>query len=117
MSYSDIDKNYLERTRRTFKTYPELTRVCRTILDSMWNMKSELKDTIRTNWGPKELPPYQQFVSIYFFKNMIYLRPIYLLGSEGSCSPAFDLQRTVYESILRGYFFIVNEDEANLFYS
>jgi hypothetical protein len=117
MSYTSVEKNYVERTRKTLKSYPKLAKVCRTVLDSMWSMKDELRVAIRTNWGAQELPPFQQFVSIYFLRNLVYLRPIYLLGCEGSCSPAYDLQRTVYEMILRGYLFIANKDEANLFYS
>ena len=97
--------------------FPELTRVCSDALASLWIMKEELGRALKTQWGKKELPPYQQFVSIYFFRNMVYLRGAYLLASEGSCGPSRDLQRTAYEMILRSYLFIVDRSEADLLYS
>ena len=68
-------------------------------------------------WGPKEIPPYQQFISIYFLRNITYLRAAYLLASGALIGPSRDLQRTVYETILRGYLFIVDQKEADLMYS
>lgn len=104
-------------TRRTINTFPELTRVCSDALASMWSMKKELGAILKTKWGDKELPSYQQFVSIYFFRNMVYLRGAYLLACEGSCGPSSDLQRTAYETILRSYLFMVDKSEADLLYS
>ena len=67
-------------------------------------------------WGPKELPPFQQFVSIYFSRNITYLQSAYLLAVGALCGPSRDLQRTVFETILRGYLFIVDHKEADLMY-
>jgi len=115
MVYSgDVWEDYSEREDKTKKTFPDLTRVCEHALWSIWSMKNRLLNTImQLN---EELPPYQQFISIYFMRNIIYLQSAYLLACGGYCAPSRDLQRTLYETILRGYLFIVNEDEANLMY-
>ena len=102
-------------TKRTIITFPELTRVCSDALASMWVMKKELEGVFRKLM--RELPASQKWVSIYFFGNMIYLRAAYFLACEGSCRPSWDLQRTAYETILRGYLFIVDESEADLLHS
>lgn len=112
-----IQRDYARKARKTADTFPKLTLVCERALASMWVMEKELETIIRTKWGAKELPPHQQWVSIYFFKNMTYLRAAYLLACEGSCGASNDLQRTAYETILRGYLFIVDENEARLFYN
>jgi len=104
-------------TKRTITTFPELTRVCSDSLSALWIIEKQLKTVITTNWGKRELPPYQQYVSIYFFKNMVYLRGAYLLACDGSCGPSRDLQRTAYEMIMRSYLFIVDKKEASLLYS
>lgn len=105
-------------TKRTIITFPELTRVCSDALASMWVMKNELEAILKPRAEAREeLPPYQQFVSIYFFRNMAYLRGAYMLACEGSCGPSRDLQRTSYETILRSYLFMVDKNEADLLYS
>ena len=106
-------------TKRTIITFPELTRVCSDALASLWVMKKELEEAVlKPKVEAKEqMPPHQQFVSIYFLKNMAYLRGAYMLALEGSCGPSYDLQRTAYETILRSYLFIVDRSEAELMYS
>jgi hypothetical protein len=104
-------------TKRTANTFPELNHVCADSLSAMWIIEKQLRDAVTTNWGSKELPPYQQFVSIYFFRNLVYLQGAYLLACEGSCGPSRDLQRTAYEMIMRSYLFIADKKEATLMYS
>lgn len=117
LSFSDIQRSYLSKARKTANTLPELSLICERALASMWTIKKQWELIIQTQWGTKELPPYQQLISIYFFRNMIYLRAAYLLTREGSCGPSNDLQRTAYETLLRGYLFITDENELKLFYS
>ena len=114
MYSGDIWKDYSERGERTAKTFPVLNRVCQHALSSMWLMKNRLM-TALLQLG-EELPPQQQFISIYFMRNITYLQSAYLLSYGGYCAPSRDLERTLYETILRGYLFIANEDEANLMY-
>lgn len=115
MSYSDIWKGYSQRTRRTAKKSPELTQLCSRVLESMWHLRNKLG--LCAHARGKKLPPYQQFVSIYFQRNITYLLGAYLLACGSLSEPSRDLQRTIWETILRGYFFIVNKKEANLLYS
>jgi hypothetical protein len=111
--FSDIQRDYDRKAKETTDLFPKLTFICESSLASMWRMKGEWKTMILSKWG-KELPPHQKWVSIYFFRNMTYLRAAYLLAREGSCGASSDLQRTAYETILRGYLFIVDEEEAKL---
>jgi len=113
-NFFDIQEYYARKAKRTADSFPNLTSVCESSLASMWIVKREWERIIQTKWGTKELPPHQKWVSIYFFRNMTYLRAAYLLAREGSCMASNDLQRTVYETILRGYLFIVDEKEARL---
>jgi hypothetical protein len=115
MSYSDFWKANFQRVKKTEKTFPKLTQLCIRVLESM--------GYIGKKWGllararGKKLPPYQQFVSIYFQRNITFLRGAYLLACRSLCEPSRDLQRTTFETILRGYLFTVKKKEANLMYS
>lgn len=117
LSFLDIQRSYLSKAKKTANTFPKLTLICERALSSMWTMKKQWETIIQTQWGAKELPPHQQWVSIYFFRNMTYLRAAYLLAREGSCGASNGLQRTAYETLLRGYLFIIDENEARLFYN
>lgn len=119
MSYSDVWEAHLERVKKTSDTFPELTQLCRLVLDSMWHMKDSLMNVVRDICvqTKKEAPPYQQFTSIYFIRNILYLQGAYLLACGSLCEPSRDLQRTITETIMRGYLFIVNKKEANLMHS
>lgn len=91
-----------------------LTGTCESALNSEKDMLRLLRANIKKIWGAKELPLFQQFVSIYFTRNNVYLRSAYFLTCGGLCGPSRDLRRTVYETLLRGYLFIVNNKEADL---
>jgi hypothetical protein len=80
-------------------------------------MTKVLTRNINTRWENKKFPPYQQFVSIYFVRNLVYLRSTYLLACGAFCGPSRDLQRTIYETILKGYLFVVDQQEADVMYS
>lgn len=113
----DVWEANLERTKKTMEIFREEAQLCSLILNSMWQMKDKLMNTIVTKWGRKELPPHQQFVAIYFVRNIMYLRGAYLLACGSLCEPSRDLLRTVMESLMRGYLFVVNRKEASLMYA
>lgn len=115
MSYSNVWKANFQRVNLTAKTFPELTQLCCRVLESMWHIRDKWGRLVRAQ--KRKLPPYQQFVSIYFQRNITYLLGAHLLACGSLCEPSRDLQRTIYETILRGYFFIVRKKEANLMYS
>ena len=81
----------------------------------MWLIHNKILEKVREKG--EVLPPSHAFVSAYFRRNMVYLHSSYILGSMGFSHPSISLQRTVYETILRSYLFIVNPKEANLYYS
>ena len=114
MSSLDVWEINFERVKKSAEMFPELTELCDSVLDSMWDMKDRLLNVVRTQWGDKELPPSQKFVSIYFIRNIMYLRGAYLLACGSLCEPSRNLQRTVTETIMRSYLFLVNPREANL---
>jgi hypothetical protein len=106
-----------QRVEKTLGIFPRLTATCESALNSEKDMSGLLRTSIEGGWGVKKLPPFQQFVSIYFSRNNAYLRSAYFLACVGFCGPSKDLQRTVYETLLKGYLFIVNNKEADLMYS
>jgi len=117
VSFTDIQRDFIEKAKKTADLFPELVFICESSLACMWHMKREWENIMMTKWGERELPPMQKWVSIYFFRNMTYLRAAYILAREGSCSASRDLQRTIAETIWRGYLFIVDEKEARLYAS
>lgn len=117
MYSSVLWKEYFKRINRTKSTFLMLDGTCEDILASMHDMTDILLTNIKKVHGEKEFLPYQQFVSIYFVRNIVYLKSAYLLSCGAFCGPSRDIQRTVYETILRGYLFIVDHKEANHMYN
>ena len=114
MSFSDVWEVYFERVIETIKTFKTLNESCETVFKSMWIIYGKIGEIVKKKGV---LPPCQQFVSIYFRRNIVYLQSAHILACMGFSCPSMNLQRTVYETILRGYLFIVNHKEANLYHS
>ncbi len=103
------------RVRHTELKHPHETHLCAVSIDSMRVMRNILDAVLST--PAKVLPPYQQFVLIYSGTLEAYLQGAYLLSCTWFYQANRDLQRTVYETILKGYLFIVDNREADLMYS
>jgi hypothetical protein len=73
----------------------------------------EILEAVKTTWGKKKLPNPQVFVSIYFQRNIVYLQASHILTCIGFINPSANLNRTVCESLQRGYLFTVEPEEAN----
>ena len=117
MSYSDparVWEFYLDRVNRTIKTFADLNQLCEDAIKAMLLVHNKLYETLKCRG--KKLPPQQAFVSLYYWRNIIYLQSAHALTCMGFTDPSMNLQRTVYETVLRGYFFIVKEDEAERYY-
>ena len=84
-------------------------------MTSMWRIETQLFETVGKIG--KRLPATDVFVSIYFKKNRAYLQSAHILACCGFVNPSASLQRMVYESILRGYYFIVEPNQAILLYA
>jgi hypothetical protein len=96
---------------RTASIFPDFVRISETILNAMPFIENKIGDIQKEKDNP--FSPSEVFVLSYFRRNKIYLQSAYILGVMGFYGPSLNLQRTVYETILRGYLFIVNPDEAN----
>jgi hypothetical protein len=109
-------EDYLERVNKTIKSLESLNQACEDTIKSMWLINSGIFETLKVRWGKKVLPNHQIFVSIYFKRNIAYLQSSHVLASIGFIDPSSNLNRTIYETILRGYLFIVEPNEANEYF-
>jgi hypothetical protein len=103
-----------QRLEATEKKYPKLNQLCLNSLDSMWKINQECGRRVTARSRGTQIPAVEQCVSIYYQRNITYLRAAYLLASVSLTEPTANVLRTIYETILRGYFFIVRNDEADL---
>jgi hypothetical protein len=103
--------------KRSVKTTEKqsLAETCEIVLNSMWFLEDKIAEKLRKKGDP--LDPCHSFVLAYFRRNIVYLQSTYILSSMGFIHPSINLQRTVYETMLRSYFFIVNPKEANQYYA
>jgi len=115
MSISKDWEFYLERVGETTAKLKALTERCEVIIKSMWLIENRLGQDLAKRG--EDLSPSESFILAYFRRNIVYLQSAYILTSIGFVHPSRCLQRVVYETILRGYFFIVNPKEAENYYS
>jgi hypothetical protein len=109
-------KDYLERVNRTIASFSVMNQVCEDTIKSMWFVNSEIFEMVKASWGMRKLPNYQVFVSIYYERNTIYLQSSHALACIGFIAPSSNLNRTVFETLLRGYLFIVEQKEADEYF-
>jgi hypothetical protein len=91
---------------------------CEIVFEEIWDLFNQIIDEINLEtqqYGLLEAD--EQFVYLYFIRNVAYLLSSYKLHSQGLMNPARNLQRTVYEQILRSHLFIKYPDEAQLLYN
>jgi hypothetical protein len=100
--------------KKTEEKFEILTETSETIFKLMWYIDSKIWE--RAKKIGESLPNVQSFVSAYYRRNMVYLKSAYVLASMCFSYPSMNLQRTVYETILRGYLFIVDPQEADLYH-
>jgi hypothetical protein len=53
---------------------------------------------------------------VFYKRNIAYLQSAYILASIGFVGPSANTTRTVFETLLREYLFIVDKEEANEYY-
>jgi len=106
---------YNERARTVKNDFEILNGLCETGFKSMWFIEQRLGEILKAR-GMK-LPPFQSFVWAYFRRNILYLQSAHAILCIGFYSPSKNLQRTVYETILRGYLFLADHEEADSYYS
>jgi hypothetical protein len=97
---------FAKRARRTALAFSNFTEPCETAIKAMWTMEIKIAEIAKTEG--KQLPPNETFVLVHFRRNNVYLLSSYVLAAMGFIWPSMNLQRTVYETVLRSYFFVVN---------
>jgi len=103
---------YYEDRKNRINILQELD-VVEKVLQEMWfscNIISEIMNN-RTLNSSTEL-----FISTYFMRNITYLYSSYESERIGNTMPSYNLQRTVLETIIKGYVFVVDEDIADRCY-
>jgi hypothetical protein len=110
MSYPDVWKVYLDNVKSTAENLKQFNEKCEFIIKPMWKIFNDIDQIVKLRGSV--LPPYQQFTAIFFKRNIIYLQSAHILASMGFINPSQNVQRTVYETILRCYHFIVKNEEA-----
>jgi len=100
-----------EKTAEIFKS---LNQECEFAFKSMWLINNDLGQIFKQRG--KQLTSQQTFVSIFFKRNIVYLHSAHILASIGFIDPCTSLLRTIYETILKGYLFIIKNEEAEEYY-
>ncbi|MCJ7560839.1 hypothetical protein MUO79_09545 [Candidatus Bathyarchaeota archaeon] len=119
MSYLENGRvwvDYLNKASRTISSFTIINQTCEDSIKLMWKMNSGIFDAVKKQWGRRKLPNHQIFVSIYYKRNIIYLQSSHALACMGFIDPSLNLNRTVFETILKGYLFIVDHKEADEYY-
>jgi len=112
MSISGNWNFLLERVKKTEQENRSLIEECEKALQ---NMESVHHLTAK-KYKEIEMPVLESIVHGYYRRNYYYLYSSFILGNMGFINPSQNLQRTVYETILLGYYFIVNPKEAKQYY-
>jgi hypothetical protein len=81
----------------------------------MWLMEKDIVEIEKKTGKGRQFSPLETSVITFFRRNTLYLQSALILASMGFLGPTMSLQRTAYETILRGYYFIVNPEEASAF--
>jgi len=108
--------DYLERIDQTIAVFAPLNQICEDRIKAMWLINSGVFEVVKTSWGKRKLPNYQIFVSVFYKRNIIYLQSSHALTCIGFIDPSLNLNRTVFETLLRGYLFIVEKNEADQYF-
>jgi len=109
-NYWDILQQYKKDTETIF---PEYIQTIETSLSYSWLLQGRIMKLL-SNTG--ELPPYKQFINVYYLRNIHYLTSAFNSAIINQCSSSRDLQRTIFETIVRGYLMIVDNSVANKMY-
>lgn len=119
MSYCEQGRvwvDYLGNVDKTINRLAVINQTCEDTIKMMYLIDAKILDSVIKQWGRNKLPNDQVFVSVYYKRNISYLQSAYILASIGFISPSSNLSRTVFETLLREYLFIVDKQEADEYY-
>jgi hypothetical protein len=83
--------------------------ICEIILDNMWLLNDRIHKEIGID---VPLDPSKRVILVFYWRNLLYLVSAYLLAIRNLCSASRNIQRTILETIVRGYLYIVNDSIA-----
>lgn len=106
--YGELWKDYLSKVNKTITSFANINQICENTILSMMLIYSEIFESVKTS-----LPNYQAFIAFLYKRNITYLQSSHLLACIGFIDPSSNLNRTVYETILRCYLFITEPKEAD----
>lgn len=109
--YKKLKKEYSGR-------FPDDLANCQVVIENLWTIKRFIdRDFVRyTKEKHEELEPYEQYISLFFQRNISYLIASFKLTRQGLVNPSYCTLRTVYEQVLRSVLFYYFHDEAQLLY-
>jgi len=81
------------------------------VLQNMWTSVA-LSESIFEKTKPQRSS--ELFIMTYYLRNITYLVGSYQLAKQGYVIPSHNLQRTIIETLVKGYLFIVEEDISDL---
>jgi len=97
---------------KTRTSLADINQICEDTILSMMRIYFAIFESVKASSGTRKLPNYQAFVELLYKRNITYLQSSHLLACIGFIDPSSNLNRTVYESVLRGYLFIAEPNEA-----
>lgn len=103
----------IEEREREIQERLDVLDVVEEVLQEMW---ISCKLIIDFNKNKKFNNSSELLINTYYFRNYQYLFSSYELGKKGFTMPSHNLQRTVLESIIKGYIFILNKDISDKFF-
>lgn len=82
-----------------------------TILQNLWTSVA-LSESIFDKYTPQLSS--ELFITTYYIRNISYFVGSYQLAKQGLVIPSHNLQRTILETLIKGYMFIVEEDISDM---
>jgi hypothetical protein len=109
--------DYLDRVSKTITSFAIINQTCEDTIKLMTLIDSGILRNVEVKWGKRKLPNYRVFVSVYYRRNITYLQSSHVSTCIGFIGPSANLNRTVFESLLKGYLFIVDSEEADEYFN
>lgn len=103
---------YYEDRKKLIDILQEID-VVENVLQEMWFSCNIISDILKDR--PLNSST-ELFINTYYMRNITYLYSAYECARIGNTMPSYNLQRTILETIIKGYVFIVDEDIADKCY-
>lgn len=91
MSYLEKGRvwvDYLANVDKSINRLAVINQTCEDTIKTMYLIDAKVLDAILKQWGRRQLPNDQVFVSVFYKRNISYLQSAYILASIGFMSPS-----------------------------